>query len=125
LDDYRQDEEIKRLKGDKTDKHDLSEMPSSPRLEALPYPDCDTLLKAFRRNVEKIQNADMMGTHVNEVYQWTTWAQAEERARHIAFGIKEFNLAPDIDAEDTVYRFIGIQSKNREDWVIAHLAYIH
>jgi hypothetical protein len=31
-------------------------------LEALPYPDCDTLLKAFRRNVDKIPNADMMGT---------------------------------------------------------------
>jgi len=82
-------------------------------------------LKAFRRNVEKIPNADMMGTQVNGVYQWTTWAQAEERARHIAFGIKEFNLAPDIEAEDTVYRFIGIQSKNREDWVIAHLANMH
>lgn len=67
----------------------------------------------------------MMGTQVNGVYQWTTWAQAEERSRHIAYGIKEFNLAPDIDAEGSVYRFIGIQSKNREDWVIAHLANMH
>lgn len=35
------------------------------------------------------------------------------------------NLAPDIEAEDTTYRFIGIQSKNRAEWVISHLANLH
>jgi hypothetical protein len=41
LDDYRREEEIKRLKGDKSDTHDLSEVPSSPRLQS--YLDSDAL----------------------------------------------------------------------------------
>ena len=94
-------------------------------LEALPFPGVDTLLKAFRRNVERIPNHDMMGTQVDGVYKWTSWAQAEERSKHISYGMRALDLAPDISAEDQVYRFIGIQSKNREDWVITHLANIH
>ena len=33
-----------------------------------------------------------------------------------------FDLIPDIQAEDMTYRFVGIQSKNRAEWEIAHLA---
>jgi len=36
-----------------------------------------------------------------------------------------FNLAPVVNAEETNYRFIGIQSKNRAEWVITHLANAH
>ena len=50
----------------------------------------------------------MMGTRVGDKYEWQTWTQVEERSRHISFGIKALNLAPDIEAEDTIYRFIGI-----------------
>jgi hypothetical protein len=39
--------------------------------------------------------------------------------------MKEFNLAPEVEAEDTTFKFIGIQSKNRADWVLTHLANIH
>jgi hypothetical protein len=43
-------------------------------LEALPYPGVDTLLKAFRRNVERIPNHNMLGTQVNGVYKWISWS---------------------------------------------------
>ena len=64
----------------------------------------------------------MMGTRVGNEYKWMSWSQCYERSSHISYGIKALDLAPDISAEDTTYRFIGIQSKNRADWVITHLA---
>lgn len=35
------------------------------------------------------------------------------------------NLAPEIEAEGTMWRFIGIQSKNRPEWVTTNLANMH
>ena len=67
----------------------------------------------------------MLGTRVGKAYKWQTWKEVEEKSRHISYGLIALNLAPDINAEDTVYRFIGIQSKNRAEWVISHLANIH
>jgi hypothetical protein len=77
-------------------------------LEALPYPGIDTIFKAFKRNVERIPNNDMLGTRAGDKYEWKTWAQVEERSRHISFGLKALDLAPEIEAEGTTYRFIGI-----------------
>lgn len=39
-------------------------------LEAWPYKGVDTLLKAFRRNVERIPNSQMLGTFVDGKYEW-------------------------------------------------------
>ena len=64
----------------------------------------------------------MMGTRVGDEFKWMSWTQCWERSSHISFGIKALDLAPDISAEDSTFRFIGIQSKNRADWVITHLA---
>ena len=87
-------------------------------LEALPFPGVDTLYKAFKRNVQRIGNNQMLGTRVGDAYQWMTWKQVEDRARHISFGINALNLAPPIAAEGKTYKFIGIQSKNRAEWEI-------
>lgn len=35
------------------------------------------------------------------------------------------NLAPEVEAEGTMWRFMGIQSKNRAEWVITNLANMH
>lgn len=91
-------------------------------LEALPYEGVDTLLKGFKRNVERIPNNDMLGTRVGDKYEWQTWAQVDERAKHISFGMIHFGLVTDTQAEGTTYRFAGIQSKNRAEWEIAHIA---
>ena len=32
------------------------------------------------------------------------------------------NLVPEVEAEDTKYRFLGIQAKNRKEWNLLHLA---
>lgn len=67
----------------------------------------------------------MLGTRKGNAYTWQSWKEVDERARHISFGMIAMNLAPDIEAEGTVYRFIGIQSKNRAEWVISHIANMH
>ena len=43
-------------------------------------------------------------------------------ATSIARGMRELNHAPDIEAEGRIFRFLGIWSKNREEWLITHLA---
>ena len=91
-------------------------------LEALPYEGIDTVLKGFKRNAERIPNNDMLGTRVGDTYEWQTWGEVNDKALHISYGMVHFDLIPDIEAEDTTYRFVGIQSKNRAEWEIAHLA---
>ena len=39
-------------------------------LEAIPYEGVDTILKGFKRNVERIPNNDMLGTRVGDKYEW-------------------------------------------------------
>lgn len=94
-------------------------------LVAWPFEGVDTLLKAFRRTANRIPDHPMLGTRAGSKFTWQSWKQVEERAKHISYGMVALNLAPEIAAEDTTYRFIGIQSKNRAEWVIAHLANMH
>jgi hypothetical protein len=77
-------------------------------LEALPFPGIDTLYKAFKRNVQRIGNNDMLGTRVGSEYKWMTWKQVEDRCRYISFGINVLGLCPDITAEGQTYKFLGI-----------------
>ena len=91
-------------------------------LDAVEYPGVDTLLKAFRRNVEKIPNEDWLGTRVGDRYEWITWRQCAETAENFSHGLAALRLIPDIKAEGSAWRFNGIQSKNRKEWVLAHLA---
>tara|TARA_B110000285_G_C15101042_1_gene605027 strand:- start:1641 stop:1838 length:198 start_codon:yes stop_codon:yes gene_type:complete len=65
-------------------------------LVAWPYPGVDTLLKAFRRNVERIPDNPMLGTRAGKIYTWQSWKEVEERSKHISYGMIAFNLAPDI-----------------------------
>ena len=94
-------------------------------LQSWPFEGVDTLLKAFRRTVGRIPKNNMLGTRSGKTFTWQTWEQVEDKAKHIGYGLEALNLAPEIQAEDTVYRFIGIQSKNRAEWVISHIANMH
>lgn len=82
-------------------------------------------MKAFKRNVERIPNNQMLGTKKGVAYEWSTWQQVNDKAIALSHGINALNLAPDIEAEGTTYRFIGIQSKNRAEWVEFHIANLH
>jgi hypothetical protein len=41
-----------------------------------------------------------------------------DTAHLLASGCMALDLVPEVEAEDTTYRFIGIQSKNRKEWFL-------
>ena len=94
-------------------------------LEVLPYPGVDTLYKAMKRNLERIPNIPWLGTRVGDKYEWITWAESMDLAQNLSYGMMALGLAPEVEAEDKTYRFMGIQSKNRKEWVLTHCADIH
>ena len=53
---------------------------------------------------------------------WKTHAQVYEQCELLGYGIMNLGLAPQVDAEDKLWRFVGIQSKNREEWNITNWA---
>lgn len=40
----------------------------------------------------------------------------------MSLGIQSLGLSPSLEAEDTVYNFMGIFSKNREEWAVVAMA---
>jgi long-chain acyl-CoA synthetase len=46
-------------------------------------------------------------------------------AKKFACGAMKLDLMPEIEAEGKNWRFIGIQSKNRKEWNLIHLANMH
>ena len=81
-------------------------------------------------NVRQRGNNNLLGTRVklsngkyaNE-YQWKTFAQAKEEAEAFARGCVYYKFCEEINVvNDGVYKFLGIYSKNREEWIIADLA---
>ena len=53
---------------------------------------------------------------------WKTWDQVDKIARNLAQGIRVLNLMPEIENEEGIWKFMGIYSKNREEWIITELA---
>ena len=58
------------------------------------------MLDAFKRNVEKLPNHDMIGSRVGQEFQWKTWSWVDDQSLNIGYGIEALNLAPEISAEN-------------------------
>ena len=95
---------------------------SMDKLECLPEPGMDTLLKAFEANVKRIPDREFLGTREGDHYEWISWKQAQRAAFNLSAGICKLDLCPITQQEGKPWRFMGIQSKNRKEWNIAHLA---
>lgn len=54
-----------------------------------------------------------------------TVSEVANEARLFASGMQAKNLVPIVQAEGREYRFCGIQSKNRKEWSIVHVANMH
>ena len=88
------------------------------KLDSVPIEGIDTLLKAMDRTCERIPNHDWLGTRVGDTYEWMTFRDGRDLAHNFGHGIMSLGLAPEIDAEDKKWRFIGIQGTNRKEWVL-------
>ena len=93
-----------------------------------PFPGVDTITKALQRNAERIPNNDWLGTRNGNKYEWMTFRDAYETSKAISFGFLELGLCPENKFDDgsdftgRTWRMIGIQSKNRREWVLTNLA---
>ena len=48
-----------------------------------------------------------------------------DEALLFAKGAMKLGLCPEVEADGKMWRFLGIQSKNRREWWIAHIANMH
>ena len=55
-------------------------------------------------------------------YVWKTWSQVEAIVNQLAAGFVHLNLMPEIEADGSIWRFMGIYAKNREEWLFSYLA---
>ena len=92
---------------------------------ACPFEGVDTLYNAFQRNVKRIPNNDFLGTRVGDKYEWLSIRDTANIAEHFSYGIMALELAPSVEKESEPWRFIGIQSKNRKEWVLTSIAAQH
>jgi fructose-bisphosphate aldolase class 1 len=69
------------------------------KLECLPYPGIDTLLKAFKRQCNRIPDHEWLGTRTNDHYTWISFKQVQEYATKFAAGCMKLGLVPEIEGE--------------------------
>lgn len=58
-------------------------------------------------------------------YEWQTYNEVSEIAQNVARAIKKLNLMSLVEAEGREWRFMGVWSKNRWEWLATHLADMH
>ena len=61
-----------------------------------------------------------VGGKKTPMYQWTSVKDVVDGCRHFAAGCNSLKILPTVHAEGRDWRFLGIQAKNREEWVMAH-----
>jgi long-chain acyl-CoA synthetase len=85
-----------------------------------------TIWDAFTFSTRRLPNENFLGsrdpTQEGAPYVWKTWTQVETIVNQLAAGYQALNLLPEVTAEDTVWKFMGIYAKNREEWTLTDLA---
>jgi len=61
---------------------------------------------------------------VADEYQWISFKHVHDSAEALSLGLREKDLAPEVEAEGKMSRFMGICSNNRDEWVITMFAHI-
>lgn len=95
---------------------------SMDELLYFPDPAIDTLLKAFENNCKRMPGNELLGTRNGDKYDWMTFQQVQKSAMNYAAGCQKLGLCPDVEGEGKTWRFMGIQSKNRKEWNVVHIA---
>ena len=89
----------------------------------------NTMYKGLMRLYKEMPNHPLLGTKVfgeNEkgemkpMYRWMKVKDAIDQCKYFAAGCMKLGLLPTVQSEGKEWRFLGIQAKNRAEWVIAH-----
>ena len=95
-----------------------------------------TVMEAFKRQVETRGDADFLGvrqrTGTNEDgkpimgdYQWETYQDVDTEVSNLGSGIMNLQMCPEVEAEQRMWRFVGIWALNRPEWLKTQLACMH
>jgi long-chain acyl-CoA synthetase len=89
----------------------------------------DTVWKAFKHSVNQYSDNRFLGKRIKisenkfGEYTWKTYKEINNHVHEFAAGLIYLNLIPSIESpHDGIFKFLGIYSKNREEWVVAYLA---
>ena len=91
---------------------------------------CKTVWEAFEINLIKKRHNDkfigyrkkIKGDELEKKFTWITYGEAHEILLNFSRGLNVLNLCPikKFD-DDSSYRFLGIYSKNKKEWLLSYL----
>eukprot|EP00347_Sterkiella_histriomuscorum_P023487 403334458 len=85
-----------------------------------------TLWEIYQSTIKKFPNHKFLGTRdasqPGRPYVWKSHRDIYDIVDLFARGMRHLNLSPAKDFDGDHYRFIGIHSRNREEWVVVSLA---
>ncbi|MCQ2820170.1 MAG: AMP-binding protein [archaeon] len=96
-----------------------------------PIPGVDTMYKVFLNSVKLYPNKKMFGMRecINKAkdlygeYYYKTYKEVQQEVIKFAKGVSLLNLCPEIKTkENGILKFLGIYSRNREEWLISDIA---
>ena len=89
-----------------------------------------TVLGAFERCLKRFPNKKFVGQrkHIKGEeygeYEWKTYAEIDSLSNYFLYGITELGMCPEVESDkpEEKYKFFGIYSRNRIEWLIADFA---
>eukprot|EP00347_Sterkiella_histriomuscorum_P005970 403354567 len=89
------------------------------------YNGLKTIWDAYERTVRRIPNNQHLGTRnyykEGAPYEWKTYGEIFEASQNFAKGLQALELCPSHEEDGKQFAFLGVHSKNREEWAIAGL----
>ena len=102
-------------------------------LSKINFIDRYTQIDCVEYYMEKRPNSNFIGTREYNPttkkygkYIWKSWAQIYDLSKLFLYGITKFNLCPEVSINDDILgknkimRFMGIYSRNREEWIVGN-----
>lgn len=98
---------------------------AKPYLSIPLYNGAQTLYESFKSTVNRFASTPFLGTRETHPdgtlgeFHWKTFAEISDFAAHVGYGLASLGLT---HKNDEGLSFIGLYSKNREEWIISDIA---
>eukprot|EP00347_Sterkiella_histriomuscorum_P011206 403373341 len=87
---------------------------------------CSTIQEIYQKTIKTYPNNKFLGTRdesqPGRPYVWKTHREIYDIVDLFARGIHQLGLSPAKNFDGDIFRFIGVHSRNREEWVVASIA---
>ncbi|CDW87746.1 long-chain-fatty-acid--ligase 5 [Stylonychia lemnae] len=90
------------------------------------YQGSKTVWEIYKKGIRRFPNNRFLGTRNSLIegrpYEWKTFREVYNCMEQAARGIDFLDLSPELTYEGKSWRFLGIHSRNREEWAVMDLA---